>query len=162
MKSLFAPLSMLSAVALAETKPAAATATDTMPSLSQGGELFTTALGLAVVIAVVLGIGWILRRGRVVGGNVADVSLVGQLPLGVKEKLLVVQVGEEKLLLGCTSDSIRRPHSWSSPATEAPDSALQGTPFANVLGKLYSPSKGSSANSSTPKSKGSSPSEGAR
>lgn len=136
MKALLAPLAMLSAVAFAAPAAEATASAETMPTLAQGGQMFTTALGLAVVIAVVLGIGWVLRRGRVVGGKVADVSLVGQLPLGVKEKLLVVQVGEEKLLLGCTSDSIRRLHSWSSPAGDDPNVALQGTPFANVMGKL--------------------------
>lgn len=139
MRALFLPLMLLHTRVWAQQgdRPAPpSNGSEVMPTLGQGSELFTSGLGVVVVVSVIIGIAWLLRRGRAMGGKVAGVSLVGQLPLGVKEKLIVVQVGDKKLLLGCTSETINRLHSWESSADSETAPPLADTPFASVLGKL--------------------------
>jgi flagellar protein FliO/FliZ len=90
--------------------------------------LVLVSLGIVAVV-------WLLRRSRLVAGHgLTGVSIVGQIPLSMKEKLLVVQVGDQKLLLGCTSASINTLHSWASAKEDAaniPESA-----FAKLLNRL--------------------------
>ncbi|CAA0090694.1 Flagellar protein FliO [Zhongshania aliphaticivorans] len=108
---------------------------------------------LVFVILCIVGLMWMLRRSRLVAGTgQAGVKLVSQIPLSMKEKLLVVQVGDEKLLLGCTTTAINTLHSWASAPddenTKPPESA-----FAKLLAKhqIVTPKKAEDRRSSANK-----------
>jgi flagellar protein FliO/FliZ len=90
---------------------------------------------LLFVIVCIVGLTWLLRRSRLVSTTgQAGVTLVSQIPLSMKEKLLVVQVGDEKLLIGCTATAINTLHCWaSSPDDES--GKPQESPFAKLLAK---------------------------
>ena len=59
---------------------------------------------------------------------------VSQIPLGMKEKLLVLQVGEERLLVGCTPASMQTLHRWDAEALPEQTIAATGD-FAALLKK---------------------------
>lgn len=110
------------------------------PALDIGGVL----AALLVVLLCLFAVAWLLRRAKLVKTpSQAGVKVVAQLPLNLKEKLLVVQVGEERLLLGCTPGCIRTLHSWPAgepapPPTEKGFSELLST----KLGGSKSPAQG--------------------
>lgn len=72
-------------------------------------DLAATLGSLIFVIALILFFAWLLKRMRVpgvVGGSGSAMSIVKQLPVGTKERIAVVQVGEEQFLIGITSQNI--------------------------------------------------------
>jgi flagellar protein FliO/FliZ len=91
---------------------------------------------LLLVVLCIVAVMWLLRKSRLVSGpNQAGVAVVGQIPLSMKEKLLVVQVGDEKLLLGCTTAAINTLYTWTSP--QGSDTPIpQNSPFAKLLARM--------------------------
>jgi flagellar protein FliO/FliZ len=101
---------------------------------------------LLFVIVCIVGLTWLLRRSRLVSATgQAGVTLVSQIPLSMKEKLLVVQIGDEKLLIGCTATAINTLHCWaSSPDDE--NAKPQESAFAKLLTKRQMLMSASKAN----------------
>ena len=132
------PLSLAAAV-LSQSLWAEELATKSAPAanLPAGPSFDVTGMigSLLFVILSIVGLMWLLKRSRLVAATgQSGVSLVSQIPLSMKEKLIVVQVGDEKLLLGCTAAAINTLHSWPSAPddenTKPPESA-----FAKLLAK---------------------------
>ncbi|EPT9325150.1 flagellar biosynthetic protein FliO [Vibrio alginolyticus] len=71
-------------------------------------DLATTLGSLVLVIGVILLLAWLLKRIQVPAmGQQKGLRIVSQLPVGTKERIAVVQVGEEQFLVGITSQSIQ-------------------------------------------------------
>ncbi len=102
-------------VAAAEGKAAAGT---TPSSSVLGAQVVQTLLGLLLVIALIFALAWVARRlqHQVPSGNNNDViQLLATRPLGPRERLLLVQVGKEQVLLGLTPGSIEALHVLQEP-----------------------------------------------
>lgn len=104
------------------------------PAASAAGASLATLLRLALALAAVLLAFWgcarLMRRLNGVGTAATaggDLRLVGALSLGQRERLVLVQAGEERLLLGVSANRIERLH------------RLEGSPAAS-LGANASPS----------------------
>jgi flagellar protein FliO/FliZ len=98
-------LALWPAAALAQGGVAPATAA-TAPA---GPSLLPMLLVLVFVLALIPASIWLLKR--LGGGNpsaAAGMKIVAQLPLGPRERLVVVEAGERWLLLGVTASSINR------------------------------------------------------
>ncbi|MHC6226628.1 flagellar biosynthetic protein FliO [Pseudomonas sp. X10] len=123
--------SELAAAAAAE--PAAAAPT---PG-SLGGQLAQLVFGLLLVIGLIFLLAWLLRRVQGVsprGGQV--IEILGSRAIGSRDRLLLVQVGKEQILLGHTPGSIQALHVLAEPV-EVPAGARQATPeFAQRLMEL--------------------------
>ncbi len=67
-----------------------------------------TLLMLMVVLAVIIGLAALVRRLNTrLPGSKGPVQVIHSVSLGQKERLVIVQVGEEKLLLGVTAQTIQ-------------------------------------------------------
>lgn len=66
-----------------------------------------TMFGLGAVLAVLLGLAWLLKRfgPRQLHGN-THVKLVGALSLGGRERILVVEVGEQWIVVGAAPGQV--------------------------------------------------------
>ncbi len=67
--------------------------------------------GLAIIVVMILSLAWVAKRlnqGR--HGFASHMRVVGMLPLGSKEKLVMVKVCDEHLLLGVTPAGISKLH----------------------------------------------------
>jgi flagellar protein FliO/FliZ len=70
-------------------------------------DLMTTFGSLVFVVAVILGLAWLLKRMRLPAmGNQKGLAVIRQIPIGTKERIAVVKAGEEQFLVGITSQSI--------------------------------------------------------
>jgi flagellar protein FliO/FliZ len=104
--------------------PAPALAPSASAGLGSGmaGQLGQTALGLLAVVGVILGLAWVLRRMQQVrprGGQV--IELLGARALGPRDRLVLVQVGQEQILLGLSPGRITPLHVLAHPVeTPAP------------------------------------------
>jgi len=79
----------------------------TMPSGSSTGSLLQTLSALIVVLAVLGALAWFLKRygPKVAGGN-ANLRVVGSLNLGGRERIVVVEVGNEWIVVGASPGRI--------------------------------------------------------
>ena len=72
------------------------------------GMLTQLTLGLVVVLALAVGLSWLLRRHLLPRGGV--IRVIGGLPLGSRERLLLIEVDETRLLIGVTAQQIQTLH----------------------------------------------------
>ncbi|TGG95967.1 flagellar biosynthetic protein FliO [Natronospirillum operosum] len=130
-KSLLAGLTMAApglAAASGQRAPAS-------PVGVSAGDMVTVILGLLVVIGLIFAFAWVVRRfngSTTVNGRAIKVLAV--TPLGAKEKLVLVAVGQQQLLLGVTAHQVTRLLELEEPLdlTAHPE----GSPFARQLGAL--------------------------
>ena len=70
---------------------------------SSAGSLLQTTLALAFVLALLVGLAWLLKRyGPKSMGSSSAVRLVGSLSVGTRERILVVEVGEQWIVVGAS------------------------------------------------------------
>lgn len=89
---------------------------------------------LLTVLAVVFAVAWAMRRLQLTGRTQpGQLQVLAQLPLGARERAVLVQVGPRQLLLGVAAGSITTLHVLDEPLvmTEAHSSA--GVDFRAVL-----------------------------
>lgn len=67
---------------------------------------FSMITSLLMVLMLIVVSAWVLKKFNLVNKSVAGMRVISSLPLGHKEKLVVVQVGDEQLLLAVTSQQI--------------------------------------------------------
>nr|WP_220464597.1 flagellar biosynthetic protein FliO [Pseudomonas juntendi] len=113
------------------------TATPTAAPGSLGGQLAQMVFGLLLVVGLIFFLAWLLRRLQstaVKGGQV--IEIVGSRAIGPRDRLLLVQVGKEQILIGHTPGSIEALHVLAEPV-QVPENARQATPeFAQRLMEL--------------------------
>ncbi|MGF1754372.1 flagellar biosynthetic protein FliO [Vibrio makurazakiensis] len=98
-------------------------------------DLATTFGSLIFVIAFILFIAWLLKRMQVPSlVNQQGLSVVRQIPVGTKERIAIVQAGEEQFLVGITSQSIQLISKLDKPLTaEELEKKSFSTQFTQLL-----------------------------
>ena len=91
-----APLLLGTALAYAADQPA-----------SSAGGMFQVFFGLIVVLGLMVGIAWLLKRTGVAGNPASSViRVVGGVSVGNRERILVVEVADEWIVVGVTPTNI--------------------------------------------------------
>jgi flagellar protein FliO/FliZ len=130
-------LVLRAAVALVAASAFTAHAANELPAVagvSTFGALFQGLLGLAVVLAALVGFFWFLRRfspGQT--GAQGVVKVVGGVMLGPRERLVVVEVGDTWLLVGVGGGQVTPLHNMPRPAGYVPPVAGDLPGFADKL-----------------------------
>ncbi|MBV4466254.1 flagellar protein FliO/FliZ [Pseudomonas sp. F-14 TE3623] len=129
------PLSVLAA----EPTTSAATAA-AAPAVSSGvaGQLTQLVFGLLLVLGLIFFLAWLLRRVQQAGpaGKGQVIELIGSRALGPRDRLMLVQVGNEQILLGLSPGSITALHVLKEPV-QVPSGTEKATPeFAQRLLEL--------------------------
>lgn len=104
----------------------------TSPVIS-GPDILSLIASMVVVVAAVVALGWIYSRMRFSGGGAGNlINVVASRALGPKERLLLVQVDDQQLLVGITAAQIQTLHTFEKPVAAA--EAIKDTPgFADRL-----------------------------
>jgi len=85
-----------------------------MPALQE--QLIHMFITLFLLIGVIFVLAFLYKKfGRRLTGNTDHLKVIATLPLGSREKLLLVQVGDEQLLLGTTTQHISTLHRLDQP-----------------------------------------------
>jgi flagellar protein FliO/FliZ len=113
-----------------------------------GGSLVRTIVGLAIVLAVIFGLRWVLKQvkaSREERGSGSGLSSMATLPLGSNRSLHVVRAGREVLVVGSGEHGVTPVRSYSEEEaralgvleepSEAPPSTKPNA-FAGVTGTL--------------------------
>ena len=127
------PFSVLAA------EPVATSTTAAAPVVSSGigGQLTQLVLGLLLVLGLIFALAWLLRRVQQAGPRQGQViELISTRALGARDRLVLVQVGNEQILLGLTPGRITPLHVLKEPVV-VPGNTEQATPeFAKRLMEL--------------------------
>ena len=92
-----------------------------------GGGLIQVTFGLFVVLMIIAAAAWFTRRfGSFQATAGGALRIIGGLHLGAKERLVVIQVGEEQLLLGVAPGRISKLHVLEKPLNMSGDCTTQG------------------------------------
>ncbi|OIQ74784.1 flagellar protein FliO [mine drainage metagenome] len=93
-------------------------------------------LGLGLVLAAIAGSAWLLKRlGQGQGSASGALRVVAGVAVGPKERVVLVDVGEIRLVLGVASGQVRTLHQMPRPADEM--SYPPAEPMASLFqGKL--------------------------
>jgi len=97
----------------------ATVATAAAPAVSSGvaGQLTQLVFGLLLVLGLIFFLAWLLRRVQQAGpaGKGQVIELIGSRALGPRDRLMLVQVGNEQILLGLSPGSITALHVLKEP-----------------------------------------------
>lgn len=90
--------------------PLAMTIPTPQPTSSATGGLLQTTFALLFVLALLLGGAWFVKRfgPKNFGGGNSAVKLVGSLSLGTRERILVVEVGDQWIVVGASPGRINQ------------------------------------------------------
>jgi flagellar protein FliO/FliZ len=138
-------LGLLCGVPLAAlaAEPSASLATAAAPMLASSGNLSSQLgqmlFGLLLVIGLIFLLAWLLRRVQRIGPRSTQViKLLASQALGPRDRLVLVQVGTEQVLLGLSAGRITPLHVLKDPV-HLPDSEPASAEFAQrlmeILGK---------------------------
>jgi flagellar biosynthetic protein FliO len=109
------------------TPPAAGPVT--MPASSATGSLLQTLFALIVVLGVLGALAWFLKRyGPKAMGGSANLRVVGSLNLGGRERLLVVEIGNQWVVVGASPGRVNA--LATMPKQESADMAGTGATLA--------------------------------
>ncbi|MEM7219880.1 MAG: flagellar biosynthetic protein FliO [Pseudomonadota bacterium] len=105
-----------------------------------GGQTLEMFGALVCVLGVVLLCAWLLRRAPLgAGGRIGELRVVGVLTLGQRERLLVVQVGAEQVLLGVSAAGIEHLLTLDEPLS---DRTAEAPEFKSALRSLVAKATG--------------------
>ncbi|MBC3458928.1 flagellar biosynthetic protein FliO [Pseudomonas mosselii] len=126
---------LVSEVVIAAAEPNASAAAPLPGGL--GAQLAQMVFGLLLVVGLIFFLAWLLRRMQGNAQRGAQViEIVGSRAIGPRDRLLLVQVGKEQILIGHSPGSIEALHVLAEPV-EVPATARQAAPeFAQRLLEL--------------------------
>lgn len=137
-------MSFFSADVLAQvTEKPAPIKTVSASAVSHSGYLTQVFFGLILVVALIFIVAWLLKRvghGSFASGQ--QMKLLASMPLGTRERLLLVDIAGQQLLLGVAPGRISTLHTFAEPVIDIPnktgDLGGLGSEFSSKLRDLMS------------------------
>lgn len=82
-----------------------------VPGVIGTSSILQIVAGLFVVLAIIIGAGWLLKRYGGIGGMTnANLKVIAGITVGQREKIVVVQAGDVQVLVGIAPGNIRTLH----------------------------------------------------
>jgi len=113
-----------------------------LPASSGSGAagLLQTIFALLLVLGLLIGLAWLLKRyGPKPGGGLANLRVVGALNIGGRERIMVVEVGDQWIVVGAAPGRVNALHTMPrqdvdlSAGTGAAQGSIPATRFADWL-----------------------------
>jgi flagellar protein FliO/FliZ len=80
--------------------------------------LLKLTLTLFFIVVVIFGIAWVLKRFNLTQQKGSGmIKVIGGMAVGTKDRLMVIEIGEERLLLGLSPGRIEKLHILNRPQT---------------------------------------------
>jgi len=106
------------------------TAASTAPSLSSW---LTVAFSLLMVLAVIFMLAYLMRRFSFTHSGGGQIKTVASVMVGTRERIAVIQVGDEQHLIGVTSQNINHLAKLENPLSEDSNNTALKNSFASLL-----------------------------
>ncbi len=139
MKTRFATIFLLSSL-LANAAFAAESSFAAQSTVLDTGSFMQMLAALGIVVVLIFGLSMAVRKFNMFNASSsAHIRIVGGLALSNKDRLLLIQVGEEQLLISTSPGRVQKIHDLQTPIdlSEADDGKLAaGQNFASLLQNL--------------------------
>lgn len=112
------------------------TAAETVPPVVSAGTYIQTGLALALIVALLMGAAWLARKlSGSKGFGQGSMKIVGGVALGPRERIVLLEVGDEWLVIGVVPGQIRTLHRLAKGDTMTDNipADLSEKPFAQWL-----------------------------
>lgn len=83
------------------------------------GSIMQLTAGLILVVGLILSLAWLLKRYSGLPGQNKALRVIASVPLTTREKLVLVQAGEQQLLLGVAPGRVNLLQSYDQPLIES-------------------------------------------
>lgn len=100
---------MIAILGVAVSLPAAAT------SIAQPPDFLRMIISLVIVLAVIFLLAFVVKKLRITPHSQKHLKSIAHLSIGPKERVVVVEVNGEQLLLGVTSQNVNLLHKLEKP-----------------------------------------------
>ena len=107
-----------------------------VPELNVGGELLRVVLSLAGIVALIFAAGWLSRRlqaRQLIGGR--RLRCVETLPVGSRERVLLLEADGKRLLVGVGAGGVRTLHVYEGNVPQAEIEPVAVPHFSELLGR---------------------------
>lgn len=107
------------------------------PAPLADGQLLQTAGGLLLVLVLIVGLAWAVRRfGRLPSAAKGQLEILGGLSLGARERVVLLKVEDARLLVGVAPGRVQALHVLAgAAASPARDPESADKPFENQLAR---------------------------
>jgi len=106
------------------------------------GGFASVTIALLVVLAVIFAVAWLARRVRGIGNRVGSaIDVLADMPLGPKERAVLLKVGAEQILVGVAPGRVSALHVLREPV-EITKTGTPAAPAAASFGALLKRSLG--------------------
>ena len=106
------------------------------------GGLASVTFALLVVLAAIFAVAWLARRVRGIGSRVGNaIDVLADVPLGPKERAVLLKVGAEQILVGVAPGRVSALHVLREPV-EVTKTTTATTPAATSFSALLKRSLG--------------------
>ena len=96
--------------------------------------IFKLMFMLFIVLALIVTAAWLMKRfTRITGHATGAIRIIAQAPMGVKERVVLLQVGEEQLLVGQSLAGLQTLHVLQTPVSAERCDVVRSFDFANTL-----------------------------
>jgi flagellar protein FliO/FliZ len=105
-----------------------------LPGATLGtGALIQTVLVLLLIVGMIFGLAWVVRRtGYAAGAGKGMVKVLGGVSLGPRERAMILQAGDTRLLVGVAPGRVQT-LCLLPPATGGDAESQEGKPFSSQL-----------------------------
>lgn len=108
--------------------------TPQLASPVSAGDILRVFIGLIAVVATLFAVLWLFKRlGGTSGRGRGNMRILASLPLGHRERLLLVQVGGTQLVIGVTAQEVRLICRLEDPVTISDTASSNETAFMERL-----------------------------
>lgn len=118
----------------------AAAETEAMPALEPMSSPYLLKLtaGLVLVVVAIFVLAWLVKKFNLTQqSNNGLIRIIAGLSIGTRDRIVLLQVGEEQILVGLTPGRIAKLHTLTHPL-QAPDSTAAPNSFADKINRLMS------------------------
>ncbi len=103
--------------------------------------LWQLTLGMLLVLGLILGLAWLMKRSGRFQAAGGGLRIVGGLSLGARERVVLIQAGETQLLLGVAPGRVQTLHVLDQPLPAREPGAVGG--FSEQLARVLNKGKSS-------------------
>lgn len=111
--------------------------TESPRSFGSSASVISIFLSLLLVIGIVLMLAYLMRRFNVTQGGSSQLQVVASMMVGTRERILVLQVGEEQHMVGITGHNINHLAKLDTPLTSENPGQDFKAKLAQMMNKNY-------------------------
>ena len=129
------PIFALAVEAVSSSKTVTPSTSSPSVDIFNTGYLFQVFGSLLVVFGCIFGLIFLLKKlNGIPSSQKAPVRVLGVTRIGSREKILLVEAGDQQLLVGVAAGNIRTLHTFDKPIVDSSDSGQKTTDFSSLLG----------------------------